>query len=209
MATNTWDKPEYFASYTGGGDYISALVVKHPVTEDIYYSRNNNGGWWRWTQVTNTWSKLSDVARGSWCAGAAIDPIRNRMLIVGSYGGSIPAEVRDLNGNLIPVTFGGLGAAALRLGGYTGVIYDEANAVFLVVYNNAVTGNISILRVNSTTWFVDTPPITGTLPANRPNGIHNAVQYVPELGGIVIANSYPDNVMFMRTSTGAAVSPPH
>ena len=209
MATNTWDKPEYFASYTGGGDYISALVVKHPVTEDIYYSRNNNGGWWRWTQVTNTWSKLSDVARGSWCAGAAIDPIRNRMLIVGSYGGSIPAEVRDLNGNLIPVTFGGLGAAALRLGGYTGVIYDEANAVFLVVYNNAVTGNISILRVNSTTWFVDAPPITGTLPANRPNGIHNSVQYVPELGGIVIANSYPDNVMFMRTSTGAAVSPPH
>ena len=208
LATNTWDKPEYFASYTGGGDYIAALVVKHPVTEDIYYSRSYSGGWWRWTQATNTWSKLSDAARVPWCAGAAIDPIRNRMLIVGSYAGDVPAEVRDLRGNRIPVTFGGLGVATLQLGGYTGVVYDEMNAVFLVVYNNAATGTISILRVNPATWIVDVLPVMGKLPANRPNGIHNSVQYVPELGGIVIANSYTDDVMFMRTSTDAALSSP-
>lgn len=208
LATNTWDKPEYFAKYTGGGEYIAALVVKHPVTEDIYYSRNYSGGWWRWIQATNTWSRLSDATRAPWYAGAAIDPIRNRMLIVGSYGGNLPAEVRDLSGNRLPVTFGGLGAAALQLGGYTGVVYDEVNDVFLVVYNNAATGNISILRVNASTWFVDALPVTGIPPANRQNGIHNSVQYVPELGGIVIANAYTDNVMFMRTSSGGALLPP-
>jgi hypothetical protein len=206
LATNTWDKPEYFASYNGGGDYIAALVVKHPVTEDIYYSRNNNGGWWRWSQVTNTWSKLSDATRSPWCAGAAIDPKRNRMLIVGSYEGTSPAEVRNLNGNPIPVTFGGLGGDALKLGGYSGMVYDEVNDVFLVVYNNAATGKISILRVNSASWFVDALPVTGIPPANRPNGIHNSVQYVPELGGIVIANSYTGNVMFMRTSLTPATN---
>jgi len=205
LATNTWDKPEYFAKYTGGGDYIAALVVKHPVTEDIYYSRCYSGGWWRWTQATNTWSKLSDATRAPWFAGAAIDPNRNKVLIV---GGDSLAEVRDLNGNRIPVTFGGLGAVALRLGGYTGVVYDEVNDVFLVVYNNAATGHISILRVNAATWFVDALPVTGIPPANRQNGIHNSVQYVPELGGIVIANAYTENVMFMRTSSGGALLPP-
>ena len=204
VATNTWDQPEYFADYTGGGDYIGALVVKHPLTEDIYYSRSYSGGWWRWTQVTNTWSKLSNAARTPWFAAAAIDPTRNRILIVGSYDGNFPPEVRDLNGNRIPVAFGGLGAAALQLGGYTGMVYDDVNDVFLVFYNNAVTGKITILRVNSAHWFVDVLPVTGTPPANRPNGIHNAVQYVPELGGVVIANSYTENVMFMRTSLGPA-----
>ena len=207
LATNTWDKPEYFANYTGGGDYTAALVVKHPVTEDIYYSRNYSGGWWRWTQATNAWSKLSDATRAPWYAGAAIDPIRNRMLIVGGYGSNSPAEVRDLSGNRIPITFGGLGAAALKLGGYTGVVYYEMSDVFWVVYNNAATGNIAILRVDAASWAVDAPPITGIPPTNRQNGIHNAVQYVPELGGIVIANSYTDNVMFMRTSNAGAILP--
>ena len=205
FATNTWDKPDYFASYTGDGDYIAALVAKHPVTEDVYYSRNYGGGWWRWTQATNTWSKLSDSTRAPWFAGAAIDPIRNRMLIVGGY---VPAEVRDLSGTRISASFGGLGAAALQLGDYTGVIYDEVNDVFLVIYNNLATGNISVLRVDAATWFVDALPITGIPPTNRENGIHNSVQYVPELGGIVIANSYTDNVMFMRTSTGGSRLPP-
>ena len=109
--------------------------------------------------------------------------------------------MRDLNGDRIPVTFCGLGAGALKLGGYTGTIYDEVNDVFLVAYNNAASGNISLLRVNAATWLVDALPVTGAPPANRPNGIHNSVQYVPELGGIVIANSYTGNVMFMRTSS--------
>ena len=54
--------------------------------------------------------------------------------------------------------------------------------------------------VRASDWYVDVPPITGALPTARPNGILNAVQYVPELKGVVVANSYGGNVYFMRTS---------
>jgi hypothetical protein len=196
LETNTWDPPEYIERYGGGGDFTAALVAKHPVTEDIYYSRTGDG-WWRWTQLTNTWTKLSNNGETNY-AGAAIDPTRSRMLIVGSYGGDVNPRVRDLTGNLIPVTFGGLGAAALKLGGYPGVIYDEANDKFLVFHNSA--SGIAVHRVDAATWFVDAAPLTGPAPSRRTNGVHNSVQYVPELGGVVLANDYHGNVLFVRTS---------
>lgn len=48
-------------------------------------------------------------------------------------------------------------------------------------------------------WAVDLPTISGSV-AQRSNGIHNAAQYVPELKGVVLANSYTGNVKFMRTA---------
>jgi Fibronectin type III domain len=204
LSTNSWDAPEYLPRYSGGGDFTAALVTKHPVTEDIYYSRSG-AGWWRWTQATSTWVKLSNNGETNY-AGAAIDPTRNRILMVGSYGGGVGPRVRDLNGNPISVTFGGLGASALALSGYPGVVYDEANDKFLVFHNSA--SGIVVRRVDAATWFVDTPNITGTLPSERQNGIHNSVQYVPELGGILLANTYSGNVLFLRTSSGSSVTTP-
>ncbi len=199
VATNEWDSPDYIAQFPGvGGDTTAALAVKHPITEDFYYSRGYGDGWYRWSPATNTWSKLSGTTRSPWYAGAAIDPIRNRMLIIGGYTPAAPA-VTNLDGKYIPTTFTGLGADVLKVGSYPGVIYDETNDDYLVIYNTATS--IEMYRVNASTWKVDVPPITGTPPAHRTNGIQNAVQYVPELGGIVIANSYAGNVYFMRTST--------
>jgi len=205
MGTNDWDAPEFIPIWPGGGDFTAALVAKHPTTEDVYYNRYG-GGWWRWTQASNTWTKLSNnnSSAGNY-AGAAIDPIRNRMLIVGSYDGNLPPQVRDLNGNSISATFTGLGASGLSVGGYPGVVYDEASDRFLVIFNSG--SSIRVRRVNPTTWFVDEPTVTGATPANRQNGIQGAAQYAPELGGIVIANSYNGNVYFLKTGTGAA-SPP-
>src|SRR5690349_10730044 len=162
MSTNDWDAPDYIARYPSGGNFYAAMVAKHPVTEDVYYNRNA-AGWWRWTQATNTWTKLSDNNQPGNYRGAAIDPIRNRMLLVGSYDGTAGPEVRDLNGNLIPVTFGGLGAGPLTIGGYPGVVYDEATDRFLVFYNGG--SSIGVLRVNPATWAVDQPSTTGTPPA--------------------------------------------
>lgn len=212
MSSNDWDAPEYVARYTGGGDFTGALVAKHPVTENIYYNRASVG-WWRWTQATNTWTKVNNNNNSAQnYSAAAIDPIRNRMLLVGSYGGSVPPRVLDLDGNPLSVTFGGLGASALTIGSYPGVVYDEASDRFLVVFNSG--SSIRVRRVNPATWFVDEPATTGTPPGSRINGIHNSVQYVPELGGIVIANNYNGNVFFLRTdltstpSDNIAPSPP-
>ena len=197
MATSDWDSPDYIAQYPGDGDPTAALAVKHPVTEDFYYSRSYGTKWYRWSKDTNTWTKLPGNSRSSWYTGAAIDPLRNRMLVVGGYSPTAPA-VFDLEGNPVSVTFKGLGADVLKVGNYPGVIYDEVNDNYLVFYNTGTS--IALYRVNASTMEVDKPATTGSTPSARPNGIQNAVQYVPELGGIVIANSYTGNVYFMRTS---------
>lgn len=202
-ATNDWDAPGHIPPYPGTGDATACLCVKHPGTDDVYYSRNSGDGWYRWTRSSNAWVKLSNLARPSWYSGAAIDPVRGRMLIVGAK-----PEVRDLNGNIVAAVFGGLGAAALTLsGGYPGVMYDEALDRFLVVHNEG--GAIRLLRVHPQTWVVDQPAVTGAAPAARQNGLHNAAQYAPELGGFALANSHGGNVLFMRTSaTPAAPAAP-
>ena len=201
LATNDWDPPTYIPSYTAGGDWTACLVVKHPVTEDVYYNRFA-AGWWRWTQATNTWVKLSGHNQPGNYRGAAIDPTRNRMLLVGGTGAP---EVRELDGTPIPTTFGGLGAAALALTGYPSVLYDEVNDTYLAVFNDGAS--IRVLRVHAGTWTVDAPATTGTPPAARQNGLQNAAQYVPELGGLVLANTYQGNVYFMRTSSAGGTVP--
>lgn len=207
-ATGDWDSPDYISPYTAGGDFTAALTVKHPITGDVYMSRNGaTGGWWKWTASTNSWS--SSNGSGGWAeinySGAAIDPVRNRMLIVGDYAGTYRPRVRNLDGSEVAVTFGGLGLDALKLSGYPGMVFDEANDAYLIFFNSGST--ISVRRVNASTWSVDNPALTGTAPAARQNGIQNSVQYVPELGGVVIANSYTGNVFFMRTSGGVSAPP--
>jgi hypothetical protein len=196
MDRNEWDPPEYVATYPGTGDFTAALFAQHPITDDIYMSRNEGDGWYKWSSASNIWTKLSNTTRAPWYAGAAIDPIRNHVLIVGGYSPIAP-EVRDLNGNSVSVNFTGASAALSNAVGYPGVIYDEANDDFLVLINN---DPIQVYRVNAATFAVDTPITTGSTPARRENGIQNSVQYVPELHGIVMANSYNGNVYFMRTS---------
>lgn len=194
VAKGDWDKPDYVALYPGTGSYLVALCVKHPITDDVYYSKSYGSGWFRWASATNTWTQLSTVSRSPWYAGAAIDHLRNRMLIV---GGGRP-EVRNFQGELLSAIFTGLGIAALTLDGYPAVIYDETTDRYLVAFNS--NPSIKILRVHPETWFVDEPVFNGNAPAWRANGIQNALQYVPELRGMVIANKHDGNVFFVRTS---------
>lgn len=196
LQADDWDPPEFIAKFPGNGDFTSCLVVKHPVTEDVYYSRNYGDGWWRYSPSTNVWTKLSGATRAPWYAGAAIDPLTDQILIVGGYS-PLPPEVRDLNGNSIAATFGGLGASVLTVDGGPGVIYDDANDRFIVLVD---TDPISVYRVDPTTWTVDQPAMTGAAPARRQNGIMNSVQYVPELKGFVIATQYNGGVYFVRTA---------
>lgn len=194
MAIGDWDSPDYIALFPEPSEELGALCVKHPGTDDVYYSRGS--GWYRWTRLTNTWSRLSDETKSEWYVGAAIDPLRSRMLIVG--GGLVP-EVRKLDGSPISVVFGGLGAGVLRLVDSPGVSYDAALDRFIVVFNSGPF--IKILLVNPVTWEVVDPVMTGVAPAARLNGIHNSAQYVPELKGMVVANRHGGNVLFFRTSS--------
>ena len=128
------------------------------------------------------------------------------MLICGDFSASVNPRVRDLTGLAISVTFGGLGATSLKLSGYPGLVYDEINDTFLAFYYNGSV--IDVRRVNASTWNVDDPTVTGTKPSARTNGIQNSAQYVPELGGVAIANSYTGNVQFLKTGIVSGGPPP-
>ncbi len=197
VTTGDWDSPDYVAQFPGDGDPIAALCVKHPWTDDVYYSRSYGSGWYRWTRVSNTWTKLSSVSRAPWYAGTAIDPLRDRMLVVGGWG-TVAPEVRNLNGSRIVVSFSGLGESALTVGGYPSVIYDETVDRYIVAFNSGTS--IRILRVHPETWHVDEPQMSGNSPASRIGGLLNAMQFVPELRGFVVANRHNGNVLFVRTT---------
>lgn len=203
LASNDWDAPEFLGQIPGdtsvGGSTTANLVVKHPTTQDVYYSRNGTLGWYRWSAAKQTWTRLSNASRSPWYCGAAIDPRRERMLIVGGWGKSAP-EVRDLNGNVLSVRFGGIGEAAItdENNTYPGVFYDEALDQFVVVRN--VADRIAVHLVDAATLTITDPGMSGTAPAKRMNGIQNAVQYVPELRGFVLAVNHAGNVWFVRTS---------
>lgn len=204
FATKTWDEPEFISPFPLGeaGDFTACLCVKHPETEEVFYSRNYSE-FYKWNPSVNsaqgrgTWSQLAQYGRSPWYAGSAIDPVRRRMLIVGGYSPA-PPEVRGLDAGAISVTFSGLGAGALTLNNYPGVVYVDALDIFLVAFNDSASNSIKLYKVTADTFHVETVAATGTPPAQRPNGIHNSIQYVPELKGIVIANSFSGNVQFMR-----------
>jgi len=197
MHANDWDRPDSIARFPGSGDYLGALCLKHPTTEDVYVCRNG-GELYKWLQVSNSWSLVGRTQRSEYYCGAAIDPNRSHMLLVGSYRGETAPQVLDLSGASVPVRFGGLGVDSLTKSGYPGVVYDEANDRFLSFINEG--SSIKVYRIHPETWFVEEVKMSGASPSARDNGILNAVQYVPELKGVVIANSYSGNVFFARVA---------
>lgn len=198
LSKGDWDGPDHFAVFPGTGDFTACLCVKHPVTDDIFYSRSYAEGWYQWVASKNQWLRRNGNTRNPWYCGAAIDPGRERMLTVGGYSAVAP-RLLDLDGRNLGQSFGGLGADALTLSGYPAVLYDEALDQFLVLHNTP-QGQIRTVHVDAATFQVVPAPLHGNEPASRKNGLHNAPQYVPELRGVVLANSYSGNVLFMRTS---------
>lgn len=204
-SSSQWDQPEYVSAFPGTGDFTSALCVKHQVTNDVYYSKNYGDGIWRWNASSNSWTKLPNTSsRNPWFCGAAIDPHRSRMLIVGGYGPT-PPEVRGLDGFTIAVSYKGLGREPLNeCQHYDTCVYDEVVDCFWVLYRTKDSAGNGIgtrlLKVTAADWQVSDVTTTGMPPLPRVNGLHNSFQYVPELRGVVIMDSYTGNVRFMRTA---------
>lgn len=179
------------------------LCCADSATGEIFINSSaTNGGpgvMYKRDPATGTWASVGSWYASDFYAGSAINPNTKQMLVVGGFSPTQAPRVRStVNAASVPVTFGGLGPDALVTGHvYPGAVWDEANGNFLV-FANTSGGSINVLRV-SADYVVDQPTISGSI-ANRPGGVCNAVQYVPELKGVVIANSYTGNVKFMRTA---------
>lgn len=199
LTTNDWLDPSTLSPYPGAsGDWTACLAVTHPVTGDIYYARGGTSKLWRWVNATNEWGQIGTYWHTNY-GGAAIDPTRGRMLVVGSFGGDVAPRVVDIaTGEILSVSFGGLGSDALKISSHPAVVYDEQADEFLVIKNGASTGDpVSVYRVTASDFEVSIASMTGDVPTRRTNGIHNAAQYVPELHGLVLCHAHDQDVKFM------------
>lgn len=203
-AGNDWDADKiastgsgHYANFPGGGSFIAALGCMDSSTGDLYHARDfDDGRLWKWTRASNSWTELAKIGHQGY-AGSAIDHSRNpkRMLVVGDYSGTLPPRVYRLDtGEKLSVRFVGLGSSALQMSGYPGVVYDELNDRFLVFRN---TSPMSAYAVDPETWEVSALQMNGS-PAARPQGLHNSIQFVPHLRGLVMGHSYTKDVYFMR-----------
>lgn len=198
-AAGDWLAPDALTPFPFGSTSSADLCCTDPVNGDVYYAKSQQGRLWRYRPSTDTWSDIGAwYLNGAQC-GAAVDHARGRLFYVGDSANSRTPGMRNIvDGSDASPTFGGLGASALVMNGYPGVVFDEANDCFLVAKNDAST--IEVYRVDADTLEIDMPEVAGTKPAKRQNAICNAFQYVPELRGVVVANSYTGNVQFMRTA---------
>lgn len=204
LTTNAWTHPDDLAPIPAGVGGTDGFCCAHPVTNQIY---TKDAGWSalkRYTPGTDTWEL--NVGSAGYVSGTcgAIDPVRERVLMLSSSGDAFGPKVFDIaTGALLAVTFGGLGESVLR-GGAASVspVYDEANDIYVALKNTG-QGSSDVIEtyiIDPDTFEVSQPGDVGTKPARRLAGLQNAAQYVPELRGIVVANSYSANVQFMRTA---------
>lgn len=197
VGTNAWLAPTTFPNFPFGATQSADLVCANPVTNEFFINSSQKGALWKFNPTVG-WTNVGSWYLNGAYAGSAIDPTRDRMLVVGNFGGTRDPFVRStLDASAVSVTFGGLGAAALRMDGYPSVVYDEDNDQFLVFKNSEP---ITVYAVDAADFTVSILATTGTSPAKRPGGIQNSAQYVPELHGVVMANSYTGNVKFMRVA---------
>lgn len=178
----------------------TALSHSNPKNDDHYMSGSAGGGWWKFNAATRTWSATGGGNRSPWYAGAAVDWTRNQLWVVGGFAATAPL-LMNLEGTInYSVTYTGDGVGSVTFaGGYPTAVYDSWNDTRLAFFQNG-TGAIQCRRVNCATQAVSTPTMTGSIPGDRINGIHNSVRYAPELRGVIAKPSYTQNARFMATA---------
>lgn len=196
-STKGWLPPDTLGLLPAGVGGTGALACADPVANLIYSAAVGWGGLKRYSPATDTWTPAATIGYISTHAGA-VDTIRNRMLIIGPNVDAPPPRLVDLAaGELMSVTWSGLAESTLQAA-HPGLVYDEHNDRYVAAINGSgPTDPVEIYFIDPQTHVISQPEIAGTKPLQRPNGIHNAMQYAPELKGIVLHNSYTGNVKFL------------
>lgn len=198
-------------------DYDGEWIVKHPVTEDIYWPAGGNI--YRFDQKSLTWSVWHGDTRSFSRMAACIDHASNLMLVMGKYKGKdgvaltfdVPSgklfENSTLTGphlqSILPLGKQGSPAKAgfaFDEGMRKCVWFQDDGQLYTIAYRGVVEGLHQ--------WHVDRLPTTGTPPASGATAVNSGgypsvwgrMRYVPELGGIVLLTRTDVDVFFIRTS---------
>jgi hypothetical protein len=194
------------------------LVVRHPVTEDVYVGNSESAGtgnFYRWSITGTTPASASFTARSSTGFTSngyvgAVDTTRERILCwrgAGDLGAATTdAELYDITGNSwSTVTLGGTHASTITndAGLYQGFTYCPTTDRYLVRRRSATGG--TVYTIHPTTWAVEELTTTGGGSiVSDVNGPQGRFRYVASLasgstvGGVFYHAIYDSNVWFLR-----------
>lgn len=161
----------------------------------------------QWSKPTN-WSSLSNPPPGPW----ALDTNRNLSfgMAVGSGAGSdlfLGLRAAKRVGNVVSfVTINPSAARDLFVAQepiYAGMTFDPVNDEFLILGVGNYGGNTALFSVkpnSSNAWDITVKTFAGSIPEIGRSGLHNRMQYIPALKGIVLAPCQNRGTFFVRTS---------
>ncbi len=206
------DRAKRPPSLPGARDYDGEWIVKHPVTEDVYWPAGENI--YRFDQKSLAWNVWHHDVRSFSRMAACIDPVNNLMLVMGSYKGDNAAALTfDIRTGTLDEKTKLIGPHAQSLKGIgpkAGFVYDEGLGKFVWFQDDAQLYTIAYRGlVNGVhEWQVDRLATTGTPPAAGATAINSGgapsvwgrMRYVPELRGIVLLTRTDTEVFFIRTS---------
>jgi hypothetical protein len=193
-------------------DNDSEWIIKHPVTEDVYWP--TGGNIYRFDQKTLSWSVWNQNTSSFSRMAACIDPVNNLMLVMGQYRGDDRAALTfDVaTGKLLGNSklIGPHAQSLARPGPKAGFVFDEGLGKFVWFQDDGQLYTIAYRGVvnGAHEWHVDrlattgTPPVTGGTVVNSGGypAVWGRMRYVPELKGIVLLTRTDTDVFFIRTS---------
>ena len=182
------------------------------MTEDVYVGTYTTVQ--KWNPLTNTWTKLCDVAADVTHRGmAAIDPNTGTIVRLGWATGAVGTafNVHAINITTGTLTIGSLAGPAVgsividgfaAIGG--GFVYDLGLKCFLLFQGNGVM--LKITPSDGTSWYVDYLATTGAPPPvdtslGSATQLAGRMQYVSALKGVCILFKYNQDAYFVRTSS--------
>ncbi len=210
-SSGAWRAPGAHPYIPANRTWAGAWTCKHPLTEDVYVGTYTTVQ--KWNPLTNTWTKLCDVAADITHRGmAAIDPNTETIVRLGWATGAVGTafNVHAINITTGTLTVGSLAGPAVgsividgfaAIGG--GFVYDLGLKCFLLFQGNGVMLKITPSDGNS--WYVDylatigaPPPVDVSLGSSQLAG---RMQYVSALRGVCILFKYDQDAYFVRTSS--------
>jgi len=210
-SSGAWRAPGTHPYIPANRTWAGAWTCKHPMTEDVYVGTYTTVQ--KWNPLTNTWTKLCDVAADVTHRGmAAIDPNSGTIVRLGWATGAVGTafNVHAINittGTLTVGSLAGPAVGSIVIDGFAaigaGFVYDLGLKCFLLFQGNGVMLKITPSDGNS--WYVDylattgaPPPVDVSLGSSQLAG---RMQYVSALRGVCILFKYDQDAYFVRTSS--------
>lgn len=186
-----------------------SMVVKHPLTEDIYFSRGHTGNYLMWTRTTNTWQLVRRFRTRLGQCCAAISPNSDTLLRIGRFGGSKrdgklwvhgwhAQTGRDEPGK---VTLNGSAAEwfdstdILRA---RGAALEWCPILNKFAYYCGFLAPKQVIVIDPAGWVADYLPMAGITPEKGLKPHYNRFRYAPELGAFVLVDGWDQNIKCFR-----------